>query len=375
LDADYRKQAVIDPTGRVFDTNNGRTQENRGIDITGFNVMVHKNYMLCFRTKSPGGPYFSTCGEGFLHQEIGGGSPVYNWTITENYFSGYIGIYKSKDIRGLLIQDNEIPNVLPDQTETPAIYVEADTNETTYNMSDVLIDGNLAHLNAPGGTGRILANGGVDNVVVSNNDFGNGTVQTNDGVQFINNINIASINSSPTTGTYDALPVVDLTSPATPLTVAPGSAVTLAIDASDNGASPAAVEVYLETVLLGAATLETAPNLYSFDITVPSTPGTYYYMIKADGSPDAAYSDPVVINVEAGSSTPGTPVLYINMTTGSQLVLSFDSENGVLYRLMQDDDLSGWSLYEDNIPGDGSIIERNVATPVSRVFYTLEVVE
>jgi hypothetical protein len=98
-------------------------------------------------------------------------------------------------------------------------------------------------------------------------------------------------------------------------------------------------------------------------------------MLKASGTPDAAYSDPVVIVVEEGGSTPGAPVLYINMQTGSQLVLSFDSENGALYRLMQDDDLGSWTLYEDNITGDGNTIERLVPVPADRVFYLLEVIE
>lgn len=375
LDGDYRKQAVIDPTGRSFDTNNGRTQENRGIDITGFNVFVHKNFMLCFRTKSPGGPYFSTCGEGFLHQEVGGGSPVYNWTITENWFSGYIGIYKSKDIRGLLIQDNTVPNELPDQTDTPAIYVEADTNATAYNMADVVIDGNFAQLNAPSQSGRILASAGVSNVTVSNNDFGNGTVSISDGVGFTGNINVGSLSTVPSTGAFDALPQATVTSPSAPITVSPGELVTLLIDASDDGASPPSVDIYNETVLLGSATLQSAPNIHAYDLIVPTEPGTYYYMIKAEGSPDAAYADPVTIIVEEGGSTPGSPVLYINMETGGQLILSFDSENGLLYRLMQGSDLNGWSVLEDGISGNGASIERNIPTPLIRAFYRLETID
>jgi hypothetical protein len=375
LDGDYRKQAVIDPTGRDYDSNNGRTQENRGIDMTGFNTITHKNYMLVFRTKSPGGPYFSTCGEGFLHQEVGGGTPVYDWVITDNYFSGYIGIYKSKDIRGLLVQGNDVPGGLPDLTETAALYIQSDTNDTNYNMQDVLIDSNTAVLNSPKETGRFIASAGLQNVVVSNNDFGGGIVNATDGVQFSGNSSIGTLNSSPPDSAFDALPVVQLASPVPPLTVAPGAVVSMVIDASDDGASPVAVEIFSETINLGAAALATAPNLYTYDLTVSSEPGTYYYMLKASGTPDAAYSDPVVIVVEEGGSTPGAPVLYINMQTGSQLVLSFDSENGALYRLMQDDDLGSWTLYEDNITGDGNTIERLVPVPADRVFYLLEVIE
>jgi hypothetical protein len=373
LHGDLRKKSVIDPTGRQFNTNYGSTQENRGIDITGFDVFVHKNYMLSFRTRQ--GAYFSTCGEGFLHQEVGGGSPVYNWTITDNFFSGYIGIYKSREIRGLLIRGNTLPDDLPDQPQTPAIYVEADTNAAPYSLQDVLIDGNNARVNAPGQTGRIIGNAGIDNVVVSNNDFGGGTLLVNDGVQLVDNFNVASVTSNPPTLPFDALPVVDVTAPASPFVVAPGAAVTLLIEADDDGTSPAQVSVYREIELLGAATLESGHNLFSFTLTAPMEPGLYYHFVKADGSPSPAYSNLVLIEVsESAGPGAGQPVLFISMASGAQLVLSFDSDDGVLYRLKQGTDLSDFTPVED-IAGDGTRIERTVAAPDPAAFFLLEAVE
>ncbi len=135
------------------------TFENRGIDFSGWQVIVDSNYVEATSNFVSG--YLSTDGEGILLQECCGGTPVNDYTISNNITANYIGIYKMRDINNLKIVNNEMGG--------STIYVVANTNGASYYLNNFLMEGNTN----VGNIQAIGSRGGARGVIRNNTGTGN----------------------------------------------------------------------------------------------------------------------------------------------------------------------------------------------------------
>lgn len=176
-----QKQAWVDPTGQQQPRGH-MTFENRAIDWSGHDVLIADNRYQVTRHQIMDSRYQSTDGEGLLAQECCGGTSVEQVTIRNNEGDAYIGIYKVPDIHDLTIIQNQVE---AGNSNTPAIYVNADTNHAPHAMSAVTIAENQI-------TGGILAraSGGVTDVVIQNNR-GSGQLEASCGITVEGNQGLA----------------------------------------------------------------------------------------------------------------------------------------------------------------------------------------
>jgi hypothetical protein len=89
--------------------------------------------------------------------------------ISNNTGNSYIGIYKVPQVKNVLIAGNKI---LTNITNTPAIYVNADTNGSKNTMENVKIQNNTL-------SNGILArasNGGINNFIQGNRSNNGGDI-------------------------------------------------------------------------------------------------------------------------------------------------------------------------------------------------------
>lgn len=173
------KQAWIDPTG-TKQPQNAATFENRAIDWSGWNVVIEDNDFEVQRHQIMGGNYPSVDGEGILIQECCGGTSVNGVKITNNKGNSYIGIYKVPEVKNVLISGNQI---LTNITDTPAIYVNADTNRSKHKMDDVKIKNNTV-FNAIFARASL---GGSGNFISGNKSTNNGHLYSSCGINLEKN--------------------------------------------------------------------------------------------------------------------------------------------------------------------------------------------
>jgi len=166
------------PTGNV--TPQGATTfENRGIDFSGWQVLVDSNQLEAYSNYVFG--YLSTDGEGILIQECCGGTQVNDYTISNNICKNWIDIFNMRDINNVTIKNNNINGSV--------LYIVANTNEKAYYLNNLLIEnninvGSIQAIGTRGGfAGKIRNNqgpGGSMNIschiVFESNNSGFGTV-------------------------------------------------------------------------------------------------------------------------------------------------------------------------------------------------------
>ncbi|MBD0263573.1 MAG: hypothetical protein ICV78_12860 [Tolypothrix sp. Co-bin9] len=177
------KQAWVDPTG-TKQPQNAATFENRAIDWSGWNVTIDGNNYEVYRHTIAGGKYESIDGEGILIQECCGGTSVNGMNISNNTGNSYIGIYKVPQVKNVLIAGNKI---LTNITNTPAIYVNADTNGSKNRMDNVKIQNNTL-------SNGILArasNGGINNFIQGNRSNNGGDISYSCEIKVENNVGFA----------------------------------------------------------------------------------------------------------------------------------------------------------------------------------------
>jgi hypothetical protein len=126
------EQRLVATTGRVS-LQGATTLENRGLDFSGWDCRIEDNKLRVYRDKVGG--YLTTDGEGILVQECCGGTSVNDYHITRNDINAYIGIYKMRDVNNVYIRDNVFTN-------TNTIYVDANTNNAPYFISNTRVIGN-----------------------------------------------------------------------------------------------------------------------------------------------------------------------------------------------------------------------------------------
>jgi hypothetical protein len=185
------KVAWVSPTG-VNLVHNSATLENRGIDMSGENVTVKDNYIEVYNDNLKNAGYLSVDGEGILIQECCGGSTVNNFVIEHNTVkgsNGYIGIYKMRDINGLIIRNNDL-SLAQGMQSGHSIWVDADTNGSPYRADNVRIEGNKVNKLV-----ALRAATGACNTYIVNN-YGTGSVQAPCNTVVANNTGL----------TYDGIP-------------------------------------------------------------------------------------------------------------------------------------------------------------------------
>ncbi|HEY9807767.1 MAG TPA: glycosyl hydrolase family 28-related protein [Halomicronema sp.] len=164
------KQWWTDPTG-TKQAQNSVTLENRAIDWSGWNVKVEGNNYEVYRHKIGDSKYLSVDGEGILIQECCGGTTVNGAIIANNYGNSYIGFYKVPEIKNVEIRENKL---LTNITNTPLIFVMADTNKNRHRLDNVRIEKNIVN-------GSILAKGslgGSNNIIQNNTGNKTGNIET-----------------------------------------------------------------------------------------------------------------------------------------------------------------------------------------------------
>ncbi len=167
------KQYWIDPTGKR-ETTGAVTLENRGIDWSGWNVLVEGNNYEVYRHKIGNTNYLSVDGEGILVQECCGGTKVNGAVIKNNQGNAYIGLYKVRDIRNVRIIDNQL---------TSNIFVMADTNSKPYSMENVRVENN----NVAGKITMKASLGGGGNLIENNIGKGKSVIEYSCGITVKNN--------------------------------------------------------------------------------------------------------------------------------------------------------------------------------------------
>ncbi len=153
------KQWWLDPTG-MREATGAVTLENRGIDWSGWDVLVEENNYEVYRHVVGETGYLSVDGEGILIQECCGGTIVNGATIRNNQGNAYIGFYKVQEMQNVTIENNQVNNA--------DILVLADTNNSPYAMKEVKVLNNQVG-------GHIIAKasaGGSKNLIQGN--VGNG---------------------------------------------------------------------------------------------------------------------------------------------------------------------------------------------------------
>lgn len=173
------KQWWTDPRG-LKQPHGSNTLENRGIDWSGWNVLIEGNDYEIYRHQIMDSRYFSVDGEGILIQECCGGTSINQVVVRNNKGNSYIGLYKVPDIKNVLITDNELSKSVADAS---LIFISADTNRGSNSMSDVRIESNRIN-------GSILAkasSGGSGNVIRNNKGDDSGSIEYSCHIQLSDN--------------------------------------------------------------------------------------------------------------------------------------------------------------------------------------------
>ncbi|MEL7036316.1 MAG: glycosyl hydrolase family 28-related protein [Cyanobacteria bacterium J06592_8] len=152
------------PTG-MREATGAVTLENRGIDWSGWDVLVEGNDYQVYRHIVGDTGYLSVDGEGILIQECCGGTLVNGATIRNNQGNAYIGFYKVQEMQNVTIENNRVNNA--------DILVLADTNNRPYPMKAVKVLNNQV-------SGDIIAKasaGGSGNIIQGNTGSGTGKIE------------------------------------------------------------------------------------------------------------------------------------------------------------------------------------------------------
>jgi hypothetical protein len=288
------KIAFIRPNGTSCETNNSATHENRGIDVSGWNVKCNNNDIEVFQHKI-GGPngYPTVDGEGILVQECCGGTQVKDYEFKYNKLSqassGYIGLWKMRTMYNVVIDSNTLG--------CKPIFLTANTNNASFSLFNCRIVGNteFASITSDAGAGgnNLLIQGNVACQGSSGNIIAPGfaTVQDNVGGTW-----------NPGAGQEITVPTVVVTSPMQGTLFNPAASVLITFNAT--GAD--SVRVFMNTTNVSGWM---AGNTESFIWTASTLPGDYYITVEAKNSNTSIYSTARLIRVVNPASPTAVPVI------------------------------------------------------------------
>ena len=346
------KRVFLNPQGTRKNTNNSATFENRGIDMSGWDVEVDSNLVIVYRHNFYGNTYQSVDGEGILTQECCGGTSVNNYRIIGNTLSGtgaYIGLFKMRDIHNVKIIGNNLSN-------RANILVDADVNlcrtspAGCYTLNNVLIKDNYnlgSNCQFARGNGiSVSGKKGGTNVFVVNNraipggNNGCGTVLDTFAISapcyvyFNPDTNIPFVNSNiglripqcTDRPVQLQVPVVEALNPDTIL-VAPGARVSFKI--AYRAGNPTKVEFWKGITIVATRPVVAGEDSIEF-IAPQAALNTTYFSAKAIDTVTNTYgwtktvkviTTPTVANRGRLKASVGTIALYPNPANGSVTML------------------------------------------------------
>lgn len=281
----------IHPTG-VYSLAGATTLENRGIDISGSQILVDGNELQVERHRVNNGSYLSTDGEGVLVQECCGGTTLDDVTVSNNTINAYVGIYKMPYTRDISITGNTI-------TDAGFIMVNANKNGTMAPAFGIDVSDNV-FTNTSGI--NITASSGGNNITVNNNTLNGGGITYPDGISSLSgNTGYASL-SPKVVGAVRDYPILELEDPSTGGFLAPGETTVQArVTGSLLNPTPAnsaelpdisLVEIYIDTMLLASFTTNVLdPGSTAWLYEAPWNPAPGYYQLSAKAVP-SGYTGP-----------------------------------------------------------------------------------
>jgi hypothetical protein len=342
---DPDKFSAVMPTG-TRQAAGSDTNENRGVDFSGFNVTVSGNDLDIyshFTYLSSSTINGSVDGEAILNQAHTT-AIVRGALIENNYVKGYIGIYKTGDSENITIRQNRIrPGSFTRQNIYENIYVVADINSSPNQyLRDVLIEENwLTSLDDM----KVYGTGGISNVGIRNNVGGN-LLSYSDGIQLSGN-GFVSTSLKTVDFPYNPRPTVTLSGLADGSTVAPGGSVELTA-AVDHAVPVASVEFWSNGSKLGEDLSEPYTLLVE-DLTDGTRHNVYAKAIDTNGRSN--WSMLSIAFTVAGSGGLVAPSGIAIEIVGGDSQVTFQGESSLLYVLEYSPDLATWSDVDGPVPG------------------------
>ena len=109
-----KPRVYLNPAGTQRQPNFSATYENRGIDFSGFDVLIEGNDVQAFNHGFYNSQYPTICGEGIMNQGNSGGSQVNGVILRNNTFNGNAGnhtnpaftLYKTMVTHNVLVEGN-----------------------------------------------------------------------------------------------------------------------------------------------------------------------------------------------------------------------------------------------------------------------------
>ena len=278
----------IDPSGTVAAAGH-HTFENRGIDGSGWDVYVEDNWFEAYRFKIGG--YYSTDGEGVLHQESSG-STLNGYYVRRNVGYNYLGLYKSKNIYNAEVSNNWLRNGI--QTDGYIMF-QADANGGPFSIYGGKVNDNnatgLKILGSVNGSDVFCNNNRVTSLALScyvqqsNNVNAVGQVWGAGGGTITWTTGNGAAAGAPCLPTTPAIPSVAMTPNSNVyLSTIPASPVTLSWKASQTGVTDYSTwtyKLFINSVIVtgnfnadGTASYNwTVPEVNAFNIRVEANNG------------------------------------------------------------------------------------------------------
>jgi hypothetical protein len=285
------KRWWIHPTG-LTTVSGAQTLENRGLDISGSQILVDGNDLEVYRHFVNDSSYQSTDGEGILVQECCGGTTLDDIFITNNVVNAYIGIYKMPYTRDITISGNTISG-------QGYIMVNANKNGTQAPVFGIDVSDNVF----TNGNGiNVTGLSGGNDISIQNNTLNGGSISYPDGITTLSGNTGAGSVTPLAVGDVRDYPVLELEDPSTDGILAPGAtALQARVTGSLLNPAPAnsgelpdivLVEIYANTTLLESFTTNTLdPGSTAWLYETDWFPAPGYYQLSAKAVP-AGYTGP-----------------------------------------------------------------------------------
>lgn len=321
----------IGVTGRL--TPQGATTfENRGLDFSGWNVVIENNIVECFRHRAGG--YLSTDGEGILLQECCGGTQVNDYVIRNNFMKrgNYIGIYKMRDINNVLIENNDLgsgPVWVWANTNGAQYYLNSTVVRNNTNVSGVSMNGSLGgttcYVEDNQGTGSGGINTPCHTVVDRNTGFTGVTYNTGGGV--------------PCAGSTD-YPQAAIVGPSTDSAFCASAPTPVLIKAKVTNSDHLTATI---DIISGSTTIATGlvpdpvDSTARFMATIPAVNGTYPFTAVVRNNSNFAFSrvrtftvNCVVTSLDNAVTKPAQWTVYPNPAGAQAFVHSSEITSGMV---------------------------------------------
>lgn len=278
----FNKIAFIRANGQGCETNNSATHENRGMDVSGWNLSVTRNDIEVQQHRI-GGPtgYPSVDGEGILVQECCGGTSVKDYSFKFNKLTqastGYIGLWKMRTMYNVHIDSNDLG--------CKNIYLTANTNGAPFGLYNSSMVGNS---NVSG----IQSNAdlGGSNLLVDGNAFcGQGVINVPGFATVTPNNGGATVNPGP--GPVVQVPTITVLSPTQNEVVQGGSLALIQAQVTDADS----IQFFVNSTPI---TAYVAASQTSQTWTAPDEAGLYFISVRAKNANGVTWSNTIRIEVQ-----------------------------------------------------------------------------